>query len=64
MGPKYGKMLGGIKAALSSIDGNAAMDELNSADALKLDINGQEVTLFREDLLIETAPDGRLCIRE
>ena len=31
------------------------MDELNSADALKLDINGQEVTLFREDLLIETA---------
>lgn len=55
VGPKYGKMLGGIKAALSSIDGNAAMDELNSADALKLDINGQEVTLFREDLLIETA---------
>ena len=55
VGPKYGKMLGGIKAALSSIDGNAAMDELNAADALKLDINGQEVTLFREDLLIETA---------
>ena len=55
VGPKYGKMLGGIKAALSSIDGNAAMDELNASDALKLNINGQEVTLFREDLLIETA---------
>ncbi len=55
VGPKYGKMLGGIKAALSSLDGNAAMDELNSTDSLKLDINGQEITLFREDLLIETA---------
>ena len=48
-------MLGGIKAALGTIDGNAAMDELNATDALKLDINGQEITLFREDLLIESA---------
>ena len=55
VGPKYGKLLGGIKVALSSLDGNAAMDELNAADALKLDVNGQEVTLFREDLLIESA---------
>ena len=36
VGPKYGKLLGGIKAALASIDGNAAMDELNATDALKL----------------------------
>ena len=48
-------MLGGIKAALGSLDGNAAMDELNATDSLKLDINGQEITLFREDLLIDTA---------
>ena len=31
------------------------MDELNATEALKLDVNGQEVTLFREDLLIDTA---------
>ena len=55
VGPKYGKMLGGIKAALNSLDGNAAMDEIHASDALKLDINGQEITLFKEDLLIETA---------
>ena len=55
VGPKYGKMLGGIKAVLSEIDGNAAMDELNAAGALKLEVNGQEITLFREDLLIESA---------
>ncbi len=55
VGPKYGKMLGGIKSALSAVDGNAAMDEINSTNALKLDVNGQEITLLREDLLIESA---------
>ena len=55
VGPKYGKMLGGIKAALDALDGNAAMDEVNETGALKLDVNGQEITLFREDLLIDTA---------
>ncbi|BDF35818.1 isoleucine--tRNA ligase [Lachnospiraceae bacterium] len=55
VGPKYGKMLGGIKSALDTLDGNAAMDELNATGALKLDVNGQEITLFREDLLIEAA---------
>ena len=55
VGPKYGKMLGGIKKALDIIDGNAAMDELNANGSLKLDIDGQEITLFKEDLLIDTA---------
>ena len=55
VGPKYGKLLGGIKSALDALDGNAAMDELNENGALKIEANGQEVTLFREDLLIDTA---------
>ena len=48
-------MLGGIKAALDAVDGNAAMDEVNETGALKLDVSGQEITLFKEDLLIDTA---------
>ena len=55
VGPKYGKMLGGIKQTLSSIDGNAAMDELNASDALRLTVNDQEIVLTRDDLLIESA---------
>ena len=31
-------MLGGIKAALKSLDGNEAMDEVNATEALKLDV--------------------------
>lgn len=55
MGPKYGKLLGGIRQALPQLDGNAAMDELNGNGSIKLDINGTEVVLLEEDLLIETA---------
>ena len=55
VGPKYGKMLGSIKPALNNLDGNAAMDEVNETGSLKLNINDQEVTLFKEDLLIDTA---------
>ena len=55
VGPKYGKLLGGIRGALDSLDGNAAMDEVNETGMLKLDINGQEVVLLKEDLLIDMA---------
>ncbi len=55
VGPKYGKFLGGIKKALSELDGNQAMDELKASGHLKLDINGQEIVLLDSDLLIDTA---------
>ncbi len=67
VGPKFGKLLGGIRKALSEIDGKAAMKELKAEGEIKLDINGNEVALAEEDLLIdmaqtegfETQSDGR-----
>lgn len=55
VGPKYGKLLGGIKQALGSIDGNKAMAELKETGLLTLDINGEKVELAEEDLLIDSA---------
>ena len=55
VGPKYGKLLGGIRQALTDINGTAAMNELRTNGVLKLDINGNNVELTEEDLLIETA---------
>ena len=55
VGPKYGKLLGGIRKALSELDGNAAMDELKANNCLNLDIQGEEVVLLENDLLIDTA---------
>ncbi len=55
VGPKYGKLLGKIKGLLANLDGNSAMDELNASGALKFDVDGTEVVLSKEDLLIDTA---------
>ena len=53
VGPKYGKQLGGIKEYLANVDGNEAMDKLNAGENLVFDVNGIEVSLGKEDLLIE-----------
>jgi isoleucyl-tRNA synthetase len=53
LGPKYGKILNDIRQALTTLDGNKAMDELNSTGVLKLNVAGQDIELAKEDLLIE-----------
>ena len=55
VGPKYGKVLGKIKAALAELDGNKAMAQLNAEGALKFEFDGTEVVLEKDDLLIDTA---------
>ena len=55
VGPKYGRLLGKIKQALSEVDGNTAMDELNEKGQLTFDIDGETVELTKDDLLIEIA---------
>ena len=52
VGPKYGKQLGGIQKTLASLDGNAAMDDLNANGALVFMVGDVEVSLTKEDLLI------------
>lgn len=53
VGPKYGKYLGAIKTALTEVDGNDAMDELNETGLLKLDLGEITAELTKDDLLIE-----------
>ncbi len=55
VGPKYGKLLGKIKAALAEVDGSEAMKGLKETGLLKLVIDGNNVDLTEEDLLIDTA---------
>ena len=59
VGPKYGKQLQGIRDYLAGVDGNEAMDKLNAGEDLKFDVNGTEVVLGKDDLLIEmTSKEG------
>nr|WP_212505789.1 isoleucine--tRNA ligase [Anaerotalea alkaliphila] len=55
VGPKYGKLLNRIRTALGELDGNAAMASLQAEGALKLTLEGEEVVLLEEDLLVEPA---------
>ncbi len=70
VGPRYGKLVGAIGGTLKTLDGNAAMDELNATGVLKLSLNGEEVSLTKEDLLIDmtqkegfvSAEDGGITV--
>ena len=53
VGPKFGRQLGEIRTALSSLDGSAAKKTLDNEGALTLDLPSGEVKLATEDLLIE-----------
>ncbi len=53
VGPKYGKYLGAIKNTLATLDGNAAIDELEANGAISFTAQGAEIVLTRDDLLIE-----------
>ena len=58
VGPKYGKVLAGIKEYLAGIDGlaaAAAVTNLKDGGTLDFEVNGTAVSLREEDLLIEVA---------
>ncbi len=55
VGPKYGKQLGGIQKTLASLDGNAAMDELNANGKISFMVGDVTVELTKDDLLIDMA---------
>ncbi|MBQ4307119.1 MAG: isoleucine--tRNA ligase, partial [Lachnospiraceae bacterium] len=53
VGPKYGKHLSAIRSFLSAVDGNEAMDTLESSGELAFEDNGETIRLTKDDLLIE-----------
>ena len=50
LGPKVGKQIGEVKAALAGINGHAAKAELESTGKLKLTLKSGEVELLPEDV--------------
>ena len=55
VGPKYGKQLGGIKKYLEEVDGTKAMKQLKEEGAIRFTVDGSEISLAEEDLLIDVA---------
>jgi isoleucyl-tRNA synthetase len=53
LGPKYGKMLPKIAESLSGLDGNETMSAFRKGQTVKFAVEGQEIELLAEDVLIE-----------
>ena len=71
LGPRFGKQLGAIRDLLASLDGTAAMDELERTGILTLTLpDGTKAELSRDDLLIsvsqkagwESVSDGGISV--
>ena len=59
LGKKYGKLVPAIGEALKAVDGKAFKNALKADGKANLTIDGQEVELLEEDVLVDTAPkDG------
>lgn len=52
LGPKYGKLLGGIRQYLASCDAQVLVDKLNAGKTEKIKMDGQDVELTIDDILI------------
>ncbi len=55
LGRRFGSRLNGLKEVLSGLDGNAAMEQLNAAGEITVNVGGVDEVLASEDLLVESA---------
>ena len=58
MGPKYGKLMRPIFDVIAQMDSVEVMATLNSGEALKLNVEGTDVEIFKEDVLVDTQQKG------
>ena len=64
LGPKAGKRIGEIKAALEKVNGHAAKEELNRTGKLRLELSSGTVELLPEDVEVTMAQtEGYACQR-
>ncbi len=55
LGRRFGSRLNALKEVLNTLDGNAAMDQLNEKGVLTVTVEGVSEDLTKEDLLIDMA---------
>ena len=55
LGPKYGKLLGGIRAHLAQSDGMLVVSTVRGGAAYEFEVDGSKVSLQEEDVLVEPA---------
>ena len=64
LGKKYGKLIPGIKSALSAADGDALGARLESGGSVTLEVDGTTVELTPEDVVVESAAQASLSVAQ
>lgn len=65
LGPKHGKLLSKISAALTEADGAAIAVKVAAGESFELEVAGERLTLEPDDVLVETtAPENLCCCEE
>ncbi len=65
MGPKYGKLMRPIFDEIAKLDSAKVMETLSSGEALKLTVEGTDVEIFKDDVLVDTQQkDGFVAASE
>lgn len=70
LGPRFGKRMPEVKAALEGMDGDEAADELNRTGVLAVELDGERIEITSEEVEIEpsakegliVAEDGGYCV--
>jgi len=64
LGPRFGKNLGKVSQLLGAADGHRAMEAFRRGEPLRMELDGQEILLAQEDVLVETVQKPGLVAQE
>jgi isoleucyl-tRNA synthetase len=62
LGPRFGKRFPAVRAALAALDPRAAVKRLRAGLGLTLDVEGEEVELAPEEVLVQEQPQEGLAV--
>ena len=64
LGPRFGKNLVKVSQLLAASDGNLAMESFRRGEPLRLELDGQEILLAQDDVLVESVQKPGLISQE
>lgn len=62
LGPRFGKRFPAVRKALSETDAVAAVRTLRAGQSLTLSVDGEEIVLAADEVLVQTAPKTGLAV--
>ncbi|MDX1613596.1 MAG: class I tRNA ligase family protein [Candidatus Promineifilaceae bacterium] len=62
LGPRFGALFPKVRAALAELDASEAAKTLQSGQPLQLEVDGQQIFLSQDEVLVQTESPGSLAV--